>query len=314
MRPKPILSLLLIFTTLYTFAQRDLEISIERNSDQSADFNYIKNKYGMYIVKVKLNELANSSSMHEEYETVALNPTGTLLKLKPSDNTLPITFKTYSYQYMLGSTAKVDTNFVYALPLPSNTEYFVRNAGLVTSSIIGEKTPDYFKSFKFRTQESTDILAIRKGTVIEILDKYEVTPDTKFSYKSAINKIVVQHQDGSLAVYNGFMKGTVKVKEGDTVYPQSKLASSVKYNDSDKSYTFSVRVIYPKDRPFDIPVPTTLKESIDNPRYNYVNIKFFYGDNTPTKDYKNSLKVPELSKDIVQKEFSKKELKKLAAK
>lgn len=40
MRPKPILSLLLIFTTLYTFAQRDLEISIERNSDQSVDFNY----------------------------------------------------------------------------------------------------------------------------------------------------------------------------------------------------------------------------------------------------------------------------------
>lgn len=312
MKPKLILTLLYSFLSILVYAQKDIEISITRNSDLSVDLNYSKNKPGIYTIKLKLNALTNTTTS-EEYETTVYNSSGTLLKLKPINTAQPVSFNTYSYQYILGSTtSKVDTNFIYALPLPPETEYSMRSSSLITSSILREQTPEYFKSFTFRTQHASDILAIRKGTVVNIIDQYDVTPDTKFSYKSSTNKITVQHEDGSMAVYNCFEKGSAKVKEGDIVYPQTKLASAVKYSDSDKAYTFFVRIIYLKRKPFDIPVPKTLKESVDNPRYDYVNIKFFYGDNTPPQDSKKPVKVPELPKSILQKELSKKELKKLA--
>ncbi|MFD1631380.1 hypothetical protein [Pseudopedobacter beijingensis] len=295
-------------------AQKEITTSSARNNDKSIDFNYINEGYGNYYAMVKLNDLKNCSCNDEIFGYIN-NKQGTIAKIKPSDNSVSITFSTYTVRYFLGyPNNRIDTNFVYTLPIPPNTEYIIGKPGLISATLTGEKTPDAYKSFSFRTKVPTDLLSIRKGIVVKIVDKYDVTPGTKHSFKSSTNSMTIQHEDGSLAEYIGFAKGTVKVTPGDVVYPQTPLAQAVKYNEDDKTYRFSVRVFYLKKDAFSIKRPENFKESLDALIYNYVNTNFYYGDEEPKIGDKKPSKAPEVPKEILQKELSKKELKKLAQK
>lgn len=67
------------------------------------------------------------------------------------------------------------------------------------------------------------IYAARKGLVVIIGDQN--APESKYGViaNKGINYVVVEHQDGSYAVYYGFTRGTIGVQVGETVFPDTPL-------------------------------------------------------------------------------------------
>ena len=294
---------LLIICTNYSFAQQGkITINAERNTDRSVVFNFSKHDPGTMTVQFKFNNLENTSVNTSVYQSKGYS--GSILTLRPLNKEQNITYS-YSYRYIRGKLKpKFDANFVYGLPHAEFADVIVSEANYLSARYFGNTQPEDWKSYYLHTKNEENILASRKGLVVEVVDEYEDFSDDE-SFKSKNNKIIIEHEDGTLATYGALKKGSVKVKVGDTVFPKTQLATNSKRGDNRYSFAFSIMYL----KAADLYVNEGKNVSNDVSLYGFVTPKFSV--NSGEQMVENNKTYQAVWSDaLIVKEMSKKELKK----
>lgn len=76
------------------------------------------------------------------------------------------------------------------------------------------------------------IYNMRKGIVIDVINEFKTDSLDAYKYTSKMNKIFIEHDDGTIARYVGFNSKSIFIKPGQTVYPQTKLGVLDIFNNS----------------------------------------------------------------------------------
>ncbi|WP_081643184.1 M23 family metallopeptidase [Sphingobacterium paucimobilis] len=280
-----------------------LRMSSKRNDDKSVDLSFEKDDPGTMTVNLKFKSLSNSAVPTNIYRAEGYS--GTLMTLKPMNKDNGIDFS-YSYRYIRGRLMpKVDPTFVYAIPFKVGTEVYAREAGFLSARYFGNTTPDDWKVYHFYTTDQQEVVASRKGIVVEINDRHDDSVLEDKEYSSSTNSITVEHKDGSLLKYDGLSNGSVQVELGATVFPGQVIARNVKRGSN--GYSVSFMLMYLKSADLGA-----------NEGKNITNSTSFYGFITPLFDVgteaivltKDAKYTASLSPEVITKEMSKKEIKK----
>ena len=279
----------------------DLQITYQRNSDNSVDFNFRKNVPGRYWVSIKFDRLENTSQ--RSYRGCVEGSSGKVFTLKPKNPNQGIGFS-YSYRYHRGKAlSRLKNDIVYLLPFENNTKVRVYNSGYLGKRF-GKGAPDSWTAFQFNTKNEELVLASRKGLVVKVVDEFISDTTKSCYYKRKVNEVLIEHKDGTLARYSGFKGGSIKVKEGQRVYPQDELGLSGRY-DSNTDHKLNFCLYY-LNTPFIDDLNTKEKEMN---RFTYVNPRFHWkgGESIilPRNDY-----VAESTEELIMQEFSRREKKK----
>ena len=202
--------------------QNEIIIDYKINQDNSVNFNYKKTSYQSQLLKIKFTSLYNTSSQSTFTKTIK-NKSGFLMKLKPVNSEESIGFQ-YSYSFFNGNiNSKIDRDFQYVFPFIKDE--IIRPIELynIDNKYLNDDLPKDWKSYSFSFDTSKDVMSIRRGTVIEIIDIHTPNLNFEYDYYSNQNSIKIEHRDGSVAVYKGFDKNRINVSVGDEVYPQTKI-------------------------------------------------------------------------------------------
>ncbi len=300
---KSILSLLVILVYSNLKAQdQALIVTTKSNPDRSVTLTAEKKPEGTYTLVINFKQLTNANSFGNPIFRIR-NSNDNFLTLNPSNKDQGIGLS-YSYSYIRGElNPKVNTLFVYALPYKAGKKTRPVESKFVNATYFGATTPEDWKVYHFYSDEADTVTAVRKGTVVEIIDLYD--DDTKdLRYTSKTNSLIIEHADGTLATYRGFKKG-IFVKEGQTVFPGTALGMNSMANDR---HGISLMITYLKSA--DI---TTARSNIKESKslYGFVDPYFCTTANANGKLTNQQFYTAVLPAELIQKEMSKKELKAL---
>lgn len=242
-----ILYLIVVFSITTTFQNifaqiqdDNIQITYKENPDNSVDFLYTKRMPGSYYVIVNFNTMSNCSQF--DYKGVIKGRTGKLLKLTPLDNKLPIGFS-YGFSYVRGTpNPRVNKDFNYVLPFKKGKTIEITESINLEEQFFedSEKGKDW-KSFIVNRNTADTVHSMRKGVVIEVEDEFDENNSSReYLYTSQMNAIYIEHEDGTVARYIGFKKGSIFVKLGQTVYPHTKLGVLSRFSDATYRLYFDV--------------------------------------------------------------------------
>jgi len=301
------LFLLLLFIPLMSFGQRDIiEVDYIINNDKSVSFNYKKNRPGSYFLILEFNSLNNTRA--NTFKRVINSPSGSLTKLKPTNPDEGIGFR-YSFKYYKGNlNSKIQYDYPYILPFDKGTTNFANELYSIKNTYLKKDLPKNWKSYSFEFENSEIIRAIRKGIVIEVINKFKSKSDKVYSYYSEKNSIEIEHKDGSIASYKGFGDNQINVKIGQLVFPQTKLGELAKY-DSREKYRLYLSLYSFK---------TIEGKSLNNIKssdieINYITPKFYI--NGDIKELKNRERFEvDYNEDVLFNEMRRREIKKYKSK
>ena len=234
----------------------DLEVRSEDRGDGSYDINADIYRKGTYTIIVRFEELSNLNVRGVEYIRTSVGSAagyeykkslmvdGRVLTLTPISPEQPSYYR-YSYSYARGRLApdKVEHDFVYRLPYGAGKSVKALDLYNIESRHFGEEDPENWKAIEFSMSQGDTVYAARKGLVVEITDKYDpVTVESQrdVQFMDSSNEIMVEHADGTLATYKVLQKGSMMVKPGDTVYPDTPLALAGSYDGAKYQLRFQI--------------------------------------------------------------------------
>lgn len=303
---KSIINLSLVsLLALSTQAQESkLKVSQTTNSDKSVRLNFEKTDPGTQTLVLNFREINNSSGSLIQSFTVN-GYGGSFLTLNPTNKGQGIGLS-YSYRYIRGKfNPKFDNAFVYLLPYENDVQVKVGESSFLGATYFGNTTPEDWKVYRFYTKDEENVTAARKGVVVEIVDTFE-SDNAGVAYTSKTNHLIIEHADGTLATYKGLKKGSFKVELGQTVFPGTILARNCKYGSNDR-YNISLMVSYLKSKDLEVNSSQNVKNA--KSYYGFITPKFFTSENPNVVLEADAFYTVAQSKDIVQREFTKKELK-----
>ena len=223
----------------------------------TADFNEAgdlvvkaeKSRLGTYSAAIDFQNVQNLT-VPSRYR-VAIRSSGPLIVLKNRGYSQS-THCGWKSIFVLGDrSAKPDTSFIYRLPCsPARGATQVRFAQEDKSLFFHTAPPKNWAAFCFFLNRGDTVYAIRKGLVVEI--KEQGTSETGkpgVVYTSDHNYVQVEHADGTIATYNVLEPGSVCVKLGDTVYPDTPLALVGSFDGT--QYRVALTLHYIADRVFE---------------------------------------------------------------
>ncbi|MDX8339188.1 M23 family metallopeptidase [Draconibacterium sp. IB214405] len=284
--------------------ERVIQVTSERNEDKSMSFSCAKNEFGTYYLELWFTDLENAYSSGYKGNIDVANRD--FLQVKPINNNRPINC-TYRTWYIRGELdPKFDPAFSYLLPLSCGKPVKVRFMSYLNSKYFGAESPKNWHAYQFVANPGDTVYSARKGTVVKIEDDNEYKTDFTVLYQSTINKITIEHPDGTLAEYSGFKGNEIWVKEGETVYPHSPLGVLAQYDKETAQLRFKIFYLD------EIPVSKNRQDKLNDKfqYYSYVEPHFL------TESGMQSLENGEsytglVNEEIILKEFSKKELRQL---
>jgi len=304
------ISKLTLFIALFIFPfsffgkEKTLTITSERNDDRSVTFFYEKSDPGDLVVYLQFTDMQNSHGSNV-FKTIS-GSSGVFHTLHPINPDKSIRYS-YKYRYTRGKIdAKPDKEFVYTLPFKKGVKARVRKLSNINERYLNRKVNDSWKAYQFLFKKADTVCAIRKGIVVKIKDG---NSDYKkgTSYSSRNNSILIQHEDGSYALYGVLQKGSMMVNIGDKVYPQTPIAIAGNYDNEEKK---EVRLLVSY-----VPDPSYLKKN--NKKETQKNIikkiyidPVFYFEEGPRRLEAKMSYVSSCSKEIIEKEMKKRERKK----
>lgn len=295
----------MIFSSILASAQSDFLITRKTNPDRSVTFFYEKELYGTYHVVIDVKGTSNCSS--GIYHRNVSGPSGTLFTLKPIDRAMGIGYS-YKTRYIRGKlNPKIDSLFAYILPHTTGTEVQIIESSNLSEKYFGNKKQEDWKYYSMYTRNADTICAARKGLIIEITDKYDgISADDSLyrTYTSERNGLKIEHDDGTIAIYNGLRKGSLMVDLGDMVYPLTPLGVVDMYNQ--EQYRFNFCVKYLMNSQLMNPKKSTIKDKIQY--YSYITPRFFVNDRAQVLMNKNKY-CAICNEEIVTEEFSRREKK-----
>ena len=306
-------NILIIFIALLLLQKasaqdQTLQLSSKRLENRNVEISYEKSKPGDYTVAIKFNNLTNTSQSAEAVFSVN-GSSGILLTLNPTDKNQSINYS-YSYRYIKGKlNPKFKENFCYILPYKIGTKVRAVEMGYVNEKYFGAEKPTDWKSYSFYTKQQDTVTAIRKGLVVEIVDKFDDTHSGSVAYTSEKNYLIVEHDDGTLLRYSGFKRGSIVVQLGEDVLPGSVLGINTPTQNAD--YSISLLLYYLNSVNFE----SLEGQTLSNPKsLNKILTPKFTFDGTTCDVVENRKEYTAFNnEEIITKELSKKELKKYEA-
>lgn len=282
---------------------KNIEIKYERNPDKSVDIYYSKKLPGSYFIKLEFPILDNCYQSRK-IEKVIKNSSGQIVKLKPINSEEHINFS-YKLSSIRGNpNPKIDKEFIYILPFKIG-----KSIRIVESTSLEEK---YFKAEKDLNWKSfivdrviaDTVYSMRKGIVIDIIDEYKTDSLSGYDYTSKTNKIMIEHNDGTISRYRGFNRNSIFIKLGQTIYPQTKLGVLELFNNS--IYRLYFDISYLKKVEFESNQKRTM--SSESPMEHIT--PYFYSSKGPITLKNNNEYIVEYNETTYFKEFTKSETKK----
>lgn len=290
-------NIIIIFSTIISLnfnilAQNEnITINFKRNLDNSIDFNYEKKLHGSFYLNIEFGNLSNAYS--KNHTAVVKDASGSLFKLSAINSKEPINFS-YKYSYTRGvPNPKVDSLFTYCLPFKKGKTVTIFESKNLNETYFGSEKPLKWKSYSIDRASSDTICNMRKGIVVEIVNEFSKDPSIEYNYTSKMNKVVIEHEDGTFASYSGLKKDAIFTKLGQTVYPQTVLGTLETLNNTSYRLYFHIYYIIHKN------------EKIQS---EFLTPYFFTHDGSKHLMNKTEY-VVECDENILLQEFSKKEKK-----
>lgn len=200
-------------------AQKTVKITYERNSAKEYVFINENTNIAPYSVRIlfeKLYNLQGSPSVGFPYLKVVENGKHELFKLKPVDVGSASDFS-YRYSSVKGNYhSKVDTNFVYLLPVGINKKTSP-NRTTTLDNLFDKTKKQKVVGLAFNMEDGDTVYASRSGIVTDMLDNSASSTDHKV-YAASENYVELLQRDGSFAKYKLFRDKGIFVEEGDFVY------------------------------------------------------------------------------------------------
>lgn len=281
---------------------QNITISYEQNLDKSVEFSYKKELPGSYYVKLEFQNLKNS--VNTEYLGVIKNNSGKLIKLRPIDKNKHINFSYKFYTIRGNPNPKIDKSFTYFLPFKARKSIRILESTSLKEKYFNAEEDANWKSYIVDRKSADTIYSMRKGIVIEIVKKFETDPLDAYIYTSSMNKIVIEHEDGTISNYTGFDKKSIFVNLGQTVYPQTKLGVLNLFNNAVYRLYFDISFLKEAD------LGSAKKNSLSCESQMEHITPYFYSANGPFIIKKDNEYVVENDETIRLTEFTKSEKKK----
>ncbi|OGS72841.1 MAG: hypothetical protein A3F91_13275 [Flavobacteria bacterium RIFCSPLOWO2_12_FULL_35_11] len=279
----------------------NITITYERNPDKSVDFSYNKKLPGSYYLKLEFQNLMNC--YQTVYEDVIKDGSGHLIKLKPIDSKQHVNFS-YKYSSIRGNpNPKIDKSFNYVFPFKTGKSIKILESTSLKEKYFNAEKDSNWKSYIVDRINADTIYGMRKGIVIEIVDKFETDSLDEYIYTSSMNKIVIEHNDGTISNYIGFNKKSIFVKLGQTVYPQTKLGVLNIFNNS--TYRLYFDISYLKETNLDHSKKRTLNSQSQMEHIT----PYFFNSNGSLIVKNNNEYLVEIDEITRFKEFTKREMK-----
>lgn len=284
---------------------RTLVIETETKSDRSVDFNYNKTDPGTYTVIVNFSNLTNTVP-RQQFHT-AKHFSGKLFTLSPINKEQGIGYS-YRYTYIRGQLKpRYQPDFLYLLPYSDGVKVRATESTFLRATYFGDTTPEDWKAYRFHTREQQTVTAARKGRVIDLIDIHEQSELSGVSYTSQVNELTIEHEDGTLAIYRGFQKGSFQVKLDETVFPGTPLGLNSKYEDRSE-FNVSMMVFYLKSIELD-GGSSSLSKSKNY--YGYITPYFHTMESASTQLTNRQEYTAKADDGIRQKEMTRRELRQL---
>ena len=243
--------------------QQPIELSYEIRGDKSVAFSYIKNEPGSYFLRIEFQKLRNAHQ--NSYEQVIKYDHGKLLQLRPIHREEAIQFS-YSYSFIRGiPNPEVDSLFQYSLPVKAGNTIEIREASHLGEQYFGAERPLNWTSYIVNSNKPDSVHSMRRGLVVEVLEDHETNTQNDKKYTSKRNHVIVEHEDGTYAMYKGLGKGTIAVEPGEKVYPGSLLGELQEFNKQLFRLDFSIYYLYNEE--FEDNRAKSLQENKSNNKY-----------------------------------------------
>lgn len=293
--------LLLIFGFYEHGAQQIVKLSSKVNADRSVDINYSNDNFGSVCVFLNFYEYDNTYPPRKNY--IISDFAGKLFTLKPIDADRKITYK-YNYNYYRGKPdPKIDPLFVYLLPFKGVTSTSVSFLNFLGEMYLGKEPPINWKSFQFISNKADTVCAIRKGIVIRVEDDFNIDTSKLYIYNRKKNSVLIEHPDGTIAAYYGLEGKNTFVKPGDRVFPNQAIGKLIQY-DKRQDFRLNLSIYYLTDK------GNTTNENINKKSYAYLD-PYFLTERGISKLEEYVIYNSIVTDEIITKEMSKKEIKKL---
>ncbi|GAA3638118.1 hypothetical protein [Flavivirga jejuensis] len=282
--------------------EKTIKIKTERNKDKSVDFYYKKNLPGSFHLTIKFTTLENTKAY--TYREVVKSNYGFLFKLKPKNANESIKYS-YRTSYIRGiPNPKIDSLFTYTLPFKKGKHVIIHENNNVGEKYFNDEKPKNWKSYGIKRKQADTVTNMRKGIVVKITNKFDTDTLVKKKFTTQINRILIEHADGTFASYKGFKKDAIFVKLGQKVYPQTELGILDIFNES---YRLYFNIYYLKTDSLNSKEKSTLTKRKRN--YAYITPYYYTEKGAVQLENKNKYKIV-FDDEAFLKEFSKKEFKK----
>ena len=301
-----LLFLIVLGTNTILFAQKQIiTITPKVNEDNSVDFYYEKTKPGSYSVDLEFSNVNNCDI--NDYKTVIRGNSGTLQKLRPLDKTKGISYS-FRYNSIMGDLEpKVDSLFRYTLPFKNQKKVKIYEAGNIGEKYYGQEKVLNWKSYVVRSQTPDTICSMRRGIVVDLINEYDESSSLNPEFTSKRNLVIIEHKDGTFAIYKGLKKNAVFVKLGQEIYPKTELGIMEKYDKGSYRLDFSVNYLFDKD------FKSNKSQTLKNYKSNYKYIKPYFVTEEGEIQIESKNDYTTLFTDaVITQEFSKSEKKKYA--
>jgi hypothetical protein len=232
----------LLGITTRIFAQIEgFELKQVRNTDNSIDLIANKKIPGTLYLKIEFTQVKNTFvgngtfCLKSNFENV--------LHIRPELASKPI-FINYKYSIFRGELKpKVNEKFQYLLPFKNEQKVRIIRTRNMQEKYFGNKSVENYHTFRVILKEPDTVYAMRKGIVVNLIDKFERNIDTTVSYSSRENTVRIEHEDGTYGEYRGFQKNSFKVTLGDVVYPNTPLGIVELVEPNKCRFTFDISYI-----------------------------------------------------------------------
>ena len=280
-----------------------LKLETKRNADESVNILAKTYSPGTFGIVMEFTGLTNTS--HPRWSYASVRGSGTVATLRPLSSEQGVGYS-YVYTYNRGrANPRHSASVTYRLPFSAGKTCLCNTLSYLWEDI--RDRPEEWHPWMFHMEKGDTVFAMRKGRVVDIHDGEDPVSDSAVvSYSSHSNKMIIEHEDGTLAYYNVLEKNSFMVKVGDIVYPDTPLALAGSF---DKIY-YQVRVNVRMLR-VDFGKMSDSGDLSDALYYSDINPVFMTEKGPaaliPKESYKSVVTV-----DIVEAEMTKKEIKKRA--
>jgi hypothetical protein len=250
MKSKILYSLILICffsgKSKLTAQVKNVEIIPIENSDKSIELLYKKKKPGNYTLSLEFSDVENCNV--KNFERLISDDSGQIMKLEPLNKNQRINYSIRYYTVLGGVNPKIDSLFRYTLPFKNGKKIKIFEAEYAGEKYFGVKKTADWKSYAVVSNSPDTVCSMRKAIVVMIDNQYSDNSILNAQYTSRRNEVIIEHADGTFAMYKGFKQNEIFVELGQTVSPQTSLGIIEKYNQT--SYRLDVNVYYLAENDF----------------------------------------------------------------